>query len=43
LTFIGLLFFLIISEGLLGMAITGGVVLAIGGLVGLGLALSRRQ
>ncbi|XP_023720720.1 mitochondrial fission 1 protein [Cryptotermes secundus] len=30
------------KEGLMGMAMAGGVVLAIGGLVGLGLALSRK-
>jgi hypothetical protein len=35
-------FFLTISEGLIGMAMAGGVVLAIGGLVGLGLALSKK-
>jgi hypothetical protein len=32
----------LISEGLIGMAVAGGVVLAIGGLVGLGLALTRK-
>ncbi|KAJ9577023.1 hypothetical protein L9F63_006406 [Diploptera punctata] len=31
------------KEGLLGMAMAGGVVLAIGGLVGLGLALSKSK
>jgi len=35
--------FVVISEGLIGMAVAGGVVLAIGGLVGLGLALTRKQ
>jgi hypothetical protein len=35
--------FNIISEGLIGMAVAGGVVLAIGGLVGLGVTLLRKQ
>jgi hypothetical protein len=35
--------FFVISEGLIGMAVTGGVVLAIGGLVGLGIALSKSK
>ena len=30
------------SEGILGMAIVGGAALAIGGLVGLGVALSKK-
>lgn len=37
--FIVLLF---ISDGLVGMAIVGGAALAIGGLVGLGVALSKK-
>lgn len=31
-----------ISDGLLGIALAGGVVLAIGGLVGLGMAIAKK-
>jgi hypothetical protein len=40
--FIDIYMLVFISEGLIGMAMAGGVVLAIGGLVGLGLALTRK-
>jgi hypothetical protein len=40
--FIDIYVFIIISEGLIGMAVAGGVVVAIGGLVGLGLALLKK-
>jgi hypothetical protein len=40
--FIDTYILVLISEGLIGMAVAGGVVLAIGGLVGLGLALAKK-